>query len=77
MFSITRQSQKTHVYRTSKNNGPVFKKLLFCRTDTINKCAWLQNARMKVDSNLKTSGSFFFQVIDQVSQIKSVKSDFS
>ena len=60
-----------------KNNGPLLLKWLFYRTETINKCVWLQMARIEMDSNFKTSGGCF-QVFALVSQIKSVKkTDFS
>ena len=43
----------------SKDNSAVLLKLLFYHTETINKCVWLQMARMEMDSNLKMSGKFF------------------
>ena len=40
------------------NNGPLLK-WLFNRTETINKCVWLQMGRIEMDSNFKTSGGCF------------------
>ena len=49
-------------------------KLLFYRTESINECVLWQLARVKMESNLKTSGRFF-QVFALLSEIKLVKTD--
>ena len=43
----------------SKHKGAVLLNWLFSRTETVNKCVWLQMARMEMDSNLKTFGRLF------------------
>ena len=60
IFSITVRSHKMHVYHwKSKNSGPGLLKWLFFHTKSVNKCVWLQMAKVETDSNLKTSGRFF------------------
>ena len=53
-------------------NGPL--KWLFYRTETNDKCAWLQVGRMKMDANLKSFGRLiFFQAFVVGTQTKSEK----
>ena len=44
------EERKGHAYHCkSKYNSPVLLKLLFYRIETINKCVWLQMARIEMN----------------------------